>query len=155
MLASIATNLHQNDKSPPRTLGSRNLLQRLTFVAALIENFQPDIEEIHTLVKQAEGKNVEGSDGDVQAELTKVYERVRGDFAPLAFLYDLRVHGGLAHRPNRAEAGNAAQNLGLPRENWHRSDYLRLLNLVTQSIRIVAAHLYTAANIRIRAEQEA
>ena len=143
-LAAMGGGLHQNDENPPRTLGSRNLLQRLTLVAALIENFRPHIDEIPQLAKQAKGKNLEENDADVQAELMKAYKRVRDDFAPLAFLYNLRTHGGLAHSPNRTEAGNAAQKLGLPRENWHRSDYFRLLNLVTQSIRTIATHLDAA-----------
>ncbi len=70
-LAAMGSGLHQNDENPPRTLGSRNLLQRLTLVAVLIENFRPHIEEIPKLVKQAEGKNGEGSNADVQAELMK------------------------------------------------------------------------------------
>jgi hypothetical protein len=102
------------------------------------------------LVKQSEGKNIEGGDAEVRSELMTAYKRLQEDFAPLAFLYDLRTHGGLAHRLNRAQAGNAAQKLGLPREGWHRSDYLRLLNLVIQSIRTVAAHFFAAANISVQ-----
>jgi hypothetical protein len=38
-LTAISRNLHQNDDNPPRTLGSRSLLQRLALVAVLIKNF--------------------------------------------------------------------------------------------------------------------
>ena len=144
-LAAVGQTLDKTIENPPRTLGSRNLLQRLALVAVLIKDFQPNIEEISKLVRRAEGRNFKGVAADVEIELTKAYKRVRSDFAPLAFLYDLRTHGGLAHPPNKAEAGSAAQKLALPRGNWHRSDYLRLLNLVTENIGTVTAHFDAGA----------
>ena len=35
-----------NDDTPPRPLGSRNLLQRVTLIAALIEDFQPELTAV-------------------------------------------------------------------------------------------------------------
>ena len=78
---------------------------------------------------------------DLQSELEGLYKRVRDEFAPLAQLYDLRVHGGLAHAPNKERAAAAAAELGLPKENWHRVDYLRLLKQTAGSIHQISKHL--------------
>jgi hypothetical protein len=151
LLDTIGRNLHLNDENPPRPLGSRNLLQRVSLVAVLAENFRPDIATIPTLVRQAEGNAADGrSDAALQAELVRSHRDVRDDFGPLAFLYELRVYGGLAHTPNKAQAAEAAAQLGLPRENWHRADCLRLLNLVAGSVRRIGQHLEAAARSRAR-----
>jgi hypothetical protein len=71
------------------------------------------------LVRRAEGEAASPED-DLQAEIEKLYKHVRDEFAPLAFLYDLRVHGGLAHHPNIKEAAKAAKALGLPASGWLR-----------------------------------
>ena len=83
---------------------------------------------------------------DVQAELEKLYERVRDEFAPLVFLYELRVHGGLAHHPNTKEAAKAAAKLGFPGSGWHRTHYLSLLNLLTSSVSQISKHLKNGAS---------
>lgn len=145
LLARIGEKLPMNDDTPPRPLGSRNLLQRVTLIAALIEDFQPELTAIPTLVVQAEGKS-KASEPDLQAELKTLYRRLRNEFSPFAFLYDLRTYGGLAHPPNMAKAAAAAVELGLPNKNWHRADYLRLLNLVADSVHRISAHLENAAD---------
>lgn len=66
---------------------------------------------------------------------------------PLGFLYDLRTYGGLAHAPNKGRAADAAEELGLPRKDWHRNDFLRLLNLVTDSVSQIRNHLNIAAQV--------
>jgi hypothetical protein len=142
-LMSIEPNLHKNFESPPQSLGSRNLLQRLTLVAVLVRSLQPEIAELPLLVKQAETK-IQSNSPDLKAELQKYYNQVRDEFAPLAFLYDLRVHGGLAHPPNKVAAATAAANLGLPTGNWHRRDYLTLLKLITRSVQKISEHLEAA-----------
>jgi hypothetical protein len=101
LLGAVAKDLHQNDEKPPKPLGSRNLLQRLTLIAVLIEQFRPDIAELPILVRQAEGKTRNEDQPDLQAELERCYGLVRDEFSPLAFLYDLRSYGGLAHLPNQ------------------------------------------------------
>jgi hypothetical protein len=133
-----------NDETPPRPLGSRNLLQRVTLFAALIEEFRPDISAIPILIINAEGRSTAG-DPDLQSELEKSYRKVRDEFAPLAFLYDLRTHAGLAHHPNMPEASAAALKLGLPDKSWRRADYLRLLSLVTDSLRRISRHLWNVS----------
>lgn len=50
VLSAVGGNLHLNEEDPPRSLGSRNLLQRLTLIAMLSKDFQPDIAEIPMLV---------------------------------------------------------------------------------------------------------
>ncbi|HKS26717.1 MAG TPA: hypothetical protein VJS44_02805, partial [Pyrinomonadaceae bacterium] len=147
LLMAIGNNLHLNDDNPRRSLGSRNLLQRLTLIAVLIEKFRADVDELPALVAQAEGKGSNADQPDLQAELERLHRHIRDEFAPLAFLYDLRIFGGLAHAPNKARAGNAAVQLGLPEKNWHRTDFLRLLALITHSVYQVSKYLYTAAQV--------
>ncbi|MGO9641204.1 MAG: hypothetical protein ACLP1Y_07870 [Candidatus Acidiferrales bacterium] len=139
LLNAVDKNLHQNFEKPPQSLGSRNLLQRITLTARLVEHLRPDFSELPLLVQQAEGK-AKNAVPDLQAELTSLFTQVRDDFAPLAFLYDLRIHGGLAHPPSKEEAGVAATRLGLPGKNWHRTDYLRLLKLVAESVNRISEH---------------
>lgn len=147
LLSAVDSSLHMNDENPPRPLGSRNLLQRVTLVAVLIEDFRPDIAAIPVLIKQAEGKLPIVGEPDLQDELARSCRRVRDEFAPLAFLYDLRTHGGLAHSPNKEQAATAAAKLGLPRGNWHRTDYLRLLKLVAESVHQISRNLDIAAQV--------
>ncbi len=146
LLCSIGSNLHNNYETPPRPLGSRNLLQRLTLVAALSEVFRPDPAAIPALVSQAEG-NPRSVDNDLQADLEKINRDVRGKFAPLAFLYDLRTYGGLAHVPNMRQVSNAAARLGLPERNWHRTNYLHLLGVVAGSVNVIREYLSGAGDV--------
>jgi hypothetical protein len=92
------------------------------------------------LTKEAEGKGQAAVNADIRTELTRLHKRVQEEFAPLAFLYDLRVHGGLAHPPSPEKMAMAAGKLGLPRGNWHRTDYLSLLRIVTESFNRIAEH---------------
>lgn len=144
LMKAIGSNLHMNDESPPRPLGSRNLLQRLTLAAVLIENFEIDTAGIPMLIRQAEGKDRNQDEPELQDELEKTNRRVRDELAPLAFLYDLRNYAGLAHAPNIARAASAAMEIGLPGKNWHRTDYLRLLRVVTSSVWQISNHLESA-----------
>lgn len=150
LLNACGSNLHMNDENQPRSLGSRNLLQRLALIAVLIKDFQPDTAEIPMLVRQAEGKAPKAGDPDLQAELERSHQCVRDEFAPLAFLYDLRNYGGLTHTPNKARVATAAKELGLPEKNWHRTDYLHLLNLVADSVHQISKHLDIAAQVITR-----
>jgi hypothetical protein len=95
LLRALDKNLHMNNDTPPRPLGSRNLLQRVTLLAVLVRDFRPDVTAIPILIMQAEGR-LNPDQPDLQAELERSFRRVRDELAPLAFLYDLRIHGGLA-----------------------------------------------------------
>jgi hypothetical protein len=148
LLNAIGVNLDKTFEKNSKTLGSRNLLQRLTLIAGLIEDFQPRFEEVPTLIKQAENKALNLVEASLQVELEKLHERVRNEFAPLAYLYDLRTYAGLAHPPDKTKAAEAASLLGLPKGNWHRSNYLHLLNIVANSIASSSAHLENAALMR-------
>jgi hypothetical protein len=143
LLVAVGEKLHLNDETPPRPLGSRNLLQRVTLIAAIIENFRPEMAAISTLVLHAEGKS-KAAEPELQSELENLFRQLRLEFAALAFLYDLRTHGGLAHHPDVTKAQAAAVNLGLPGENWHRTDYLHLLSLVAESVLRITEHLRNA-----------
>ena len=143
LLQTWDNNLHLNDQH--ESLGSRKLIERVTLIAVMIKEFQPNSAEIPKLVKQAESHTISTADLELQAELKKSLDETRVVFAPLAFLYDLRTHGGLAHSPNIGKVATAMVELGLPERNWHRLDYLRLLLLVVGSIRQISAHLVTAA----------
>jgi hypothetical protein len=146
LLRSIGDHLHENYEKPPKPLGSRNLLQRLTLIAILIDVFRPDRATIPDLVSHAEGKS-RSNDTDLQVDLEKINRGVREVFQPLAFLYDLRTHGGLAHPPNREEASRAAVQLGLPERNWHRTDYLRLLHLIEEAVHNISKHFAKARDV--------
>lgn len=145
VLRAFARDLHMNYEAPPRPLGSRNLLQRLSLIASLIETFRSEKDVLSTLVKQAEGKCKIESDPELQSELEHLFRTIRDEFSPLAFLYDLRTFGGLAHTPNKVKAASAAAQLGLPEKNWHRIDYLRLLELITDSVYKISTRFEKAA----------
>lgn len=147
LLTAVGDNLHMNDENPPRPLGSRNLLQRLALITVLIEKLRPDAAVLPTLVRPAEGKTKNTDQPDLQAELEKYHTQVRDGFAPLAFLYDLRTYGGLAHAPNKERAADAAAQLGLPEKNWHRTDYLRLLNLIADSVGKISKYMDVASQV--------
>jgi hypothetical protein len=104
LLSAIETDLDKDiAQTPPRTLGSRNLLQRVALVAILISELRPELAMLPYLISNAEGKPKAG-DAELQSEVESLYRRIREIFAPLAFLYDLRTHGGLAHHPNKKAA---------------------------------------------------
>ena len=144
-LNAFGEKMHESFDSPGTTLGSRRLLQRVSLVAILIEALQPKWAKLPALVKQAEGKCTGSIETDLREELERLHERIRDAFAPLAFLYNLRVHGGLAHPPNRAEAATAAAKLGLPKGNWHRTDYLALLKIIAKSFDRISEHFDAAS----------
>jgi hypothetical protein len=148
VLSKFGGNLHMTGDNPPQSLGSIKLLQRVALVAVLIEDLRPDIAEIQTLVRQAEGvKNSKKGQFDLQDELKRVYKRIQNEFKPLACLYDLRTYGGIAHSSSKDKVSNAVLKLGLPKKKWHRTDYIRLLNLVSHSINAVSNHLQVATQI--------
>lgn len=142
VLRSYSSSFHEKGG---KTLGSRNLLQRLALTAAVVRTFQPQDSEVENLVLCAESER-QADSPDLQAELAALNTKVRTDFAPLAFLYDLRIAGGVAHSPSPEKAGEAAKSLGLGAKDWRRIDYLKLLALVTDAVR--------AINVRLRAVVE-
>ncbi len=145
VLRALHPDLHQNREKPPSPLGPRKLLERATLVAVLVAEAQPQLESVARLVHAAESRSAEGLEEDLTEELTRIHARVRSVSGPLAFLYDLRVGGGLAHPPSSAKVGEAAAGLGLPRDHWTRAHFLRLLAVMTESIQGVAGHLQAAA----------
>jgi len=147
LLREFGPNLDKNDEKARQSLGGRNLLQRLTLIAALIENFHPDVADIPMLVWQAEGKIQSAQDPDLQAELELLYRRVREKLESLAFLYELRNYAGVAHAFNKEGVATAAAKLGLSDKNWDRTDYLGLLNLVAKSVNHIIRHLKMATEI--------
>ena len=54
-----------------------------------------------------ESRYADESGGKLQAELEQAYKRVWDEFGPLAYLYDMRTHGGLAHllKRNKGSCG--------------------------------------------------
>jgi|SRR5579862_2074108 len=97
----------------------------------------------------AEGKDSAEFEPDLKDELKGLSTRVHTEFAPLAFLYDLRVFGRLAHPPNRQKAGKAAAQLGLPHGNWHRTDYLSVLRLVAECFDRISAYFDAAIDLGV------
>ena len=133
MIRAWGDNLHQDHQN--QSLRSRKLLERTSLIAVLIEDFQPNHAEIPKLVRVAEGQPLDTVDTELASELKGSYRNTREMLAPLAFLYDLRTHGGVVHPPDSSRVKSAAENLGLSAENWHRREYIYLLNLVTDSVR--------------------
>lgn len=133
-LESLSPGLHMNNDENPRPLGSRNLLQRLVLCARLLLDMHPEMHTLPALVRQAETGKQADADEELAQELSMAREKTREVLAPLAFLYDLRVHGGLAHSPNAARVAEAAAGLGLPENGWQRRHYLELVRLVTASV---------------------
>jgi hypothetical protein len=147
LLSAIGKDLDKDiTQMPPRTLGSRNLLQRVALVAIFISELRPELATLPILISNAEGK-LKAGDAELQSEVESLYRRIREIFAPLAFLYDLRTHGGLAHHPNKKAAATAAVRLGLAEANWRRADYLRLLRLTTDSILKISELLQHAEHV--------
>jgi hypothetical protein len=147
LLVAVGKNLDQNHEKPPKALGSRKLLQRLALIALLIESIKPDISELPSLVQRAESKATKDVEPELKAELERIAQIISDSFAPLAFLYDLRTHGGLAHPPNQEETASAAVKLGLPKGKWRRVDYLGLLAQIATSVNQISEHLDGAAYI--------
>jgi len=108
---------------------------------------QPKRSKVPSLVKAAEGRGAGRIEADLQSELLALNTQIRDEFSPLAFLYDLRLHGGLVHPPNKKESALAAANLGLPKENWHRTDYLALLKLVQGGFERICEHFRAARDV--------
>lgn len=144
LLGRIDSTLEMNDEEPPKPLGSRKLLQRLVLSAILLDEMNPEMEALCSLVLSAEGKHSE-SDKELQLELQRLNKRSREDMAALAFLYDLRNAGGLAHSLNKQNASDVAVKLNLPGSGWSRKDYLKMLGLVTSNVQNVAGHLERAS----------
>ena len=139
-------NLHFKDADSRQSLGSRKLLERLMLVATVIEDVNPTQAEVSSLIIQAE-KPDPGCltcDTSIKEELRRLHASVREDMAPLAFLYELRIHGGIAHPPSKEKAGVAANSLGLSGKSWNRMDYLSLLELISGNIRKCKERVLTA-----------
>ena len=116
---------HESFDKARSPLGSRRLLQRTALAAAVIAVIQPKLSKVPSLVKAAEGKGAGRLGADLQSELLALNTQIRHEFSPLAFLYDLRLHGGLAHPPNKNESALAAGNsgcvkgIGIVQTIWH------------------------------------
>jgi hypothetical protein len=104
LVRAFGANLHQTFDKDPKPLGSRKLLRRVTLAARIVEGLQPDLKELPLIVQQAEGKATNVSP-DLQTELEGLFKQVRSDFAPLAFLYDLRISGGPCTSAKQRERG--------------------------------------------------
>jgi hypothetical protein len=143
-LSIFGADIHKDDGKDGTVLGSRKLLERLTLIATLITELRPEMLSLPELALQAEARH-KHPDKEVQIELEDIHGTLRKDFEPLAFLYDLRLSGGLAHPPNMKEASQAAKKMGLPEKNWSRRDYLSLLKLVTDCIQKTSVRLMAAA----------
>lgn len=144
VLMAVGKGLHRGDDG--KTLGSRKLLERTVLASAIVERARPNLTELAELLLQAEAKT-RSADAELREELEKLNREIRAEFAPLAFLYDLRTHGGLAHPPNPEEVATASMSLGLPRSQWRRRDFLRLLCLTTNAIDCAATHFVAAARM--------
>ncbi len=142
ILQCIDQRLHLNNKGD--SLGSIKLLERLSLVGAISEELQPENVAIPNLVRMAEGRQT-CPESDLLVELTNLYANVRRESKPLALLYQLRNHAGLAHAKNSSTSTDLITELGLPPRNWHRKDYLNLLRMLCSSIRQISVRIETAS----------
>lgn len=149
VIKNISKELLMNNEKNPKPLGSRNLLQRISLIVLLYQNFGFNMEIIPSLVRQAEGKEQNKEDLELNEELKQIHSVNRNLFAPIAFLYDLRVSGGIAHAPNKEKTSETATKLGLPGEKWQRHDFLSLVIIVSDSINQIAHHLEDVTKRRI------
>jgi len=145
LLLKIDPSLHLNKEN--KLLGSRNLLQRIALVASIIASLRPKIGDVASIVAQAESPSSQALEKDLRLELAILHDTVRSDFAPIAFLYDLRVHGGIAHPPNKNEAKTAAVKLGLRPSHWSRNDFISTLTMVTSSLHRLTTRMNDATSI--------
>ena len=143
LLGKIGNNLDKNLDNY-ESLGSRNLLQRLKLVLVIIKKIRPSLSEIPKLVKMPEFKEFQDKESELKNEVISIFNNVRKEFSPLAFLYDLRLSGGLAHPPNAKKASEAAEKLGLPKKNWNRSHYLNILEQITICINKISCDINIA-----------
>jgi len=123
---------HKDNNGKP--LGSRRLLERVTFSALLLAELQLSMTDFSKFGKKIVEQSESHVESSLQIEIDKLRKRARCNLAPLAFLYDLRVYGGLAHQPNMKKISIAATKLGLPTTGWHRSHFMKLIDLVTTSV---------------------
>jgi hypothetical protein len=85
--------------------------------------------DLEAVIQSSHGPNTEPD-----LEVSKIQEQIRQIAAPLAFLYDLRVGGGIAHPASASKAQAAAEKLGLAAKNWTRHDFSTLLEQLISSI---------------------
>jgi hypothetical protein len=110
-----------------------------------MDSLMPELPSIPALVAEAAGSSPI-TDPERHVELQQLYQQIRQEFAPLAFLYDLRTHSGFAHPGNLRRASDAAVALGLPANGWNRANYLALISLVTDAIEGIANHFARAVS---------
>lgn len=141
LLRAFGSELHQGRDR--QTLGSRNLLQRTALIAGLICSLRPQNDELPDLVAWAEAGSG-APEADLQRELTSLYSALRKEFSPLAFLYDLRIAGGLAHPPSAQKVAIAAKNFGLREKEWRRADFLLILHQIELAVGAVICRITNA-----------
>lgn len=146
VLSSLDSNFDKNSEDSPRPLGSRNLLQRLGSVASVITSLNVDGASVAELVLQAEGCR-SNDDKDVESELRKLHEKVREIMRPLAFLYDLRNCGGVAHSVKINDLRKLTSSMNMPKSGWGRTEFLQLLLSVTEAIDQLRLKFESAAEV--------
>jgi hypothetical protein len=147
ILNLIGKDLHLSKDNPPKSLGSRKLLERINVISIIISKLKPQHSEIAILLHQAEMGHINQEHLDLDEELRGIWLQSRTDFSPLAFLYDLRNFGGIAHLPDIKKFSAATSQLGLPEKNWQRQDFIFLIELVCSSIKAARSNLFQAVSI--------
>lgn len=149
ILNRLNKSLRFTDETPPKPLGSRKLLQRLTLACFLIAEYECDLAVLPDLVFEAEGiKN--NNDLDLQRELSEINSKIKQQFGALAFLYDLRIYGGIAHILDRPKCVNAVKEMGLPEKGWQLRHYLDLVSKIDLSINLISDHIKKATEVIFR-----
>lgn len=125
LLGKFGKDLHKGLDG--KTLASRSILQRAVFIASILRNMDAQNNEIVELIRCIDS-NKPYADGDLLNEAKSIWHQVRNWFAPIAYLYDMRNSGGVAHKFNAAKVEESALNLDLHHVNWTRQDFLKVLS---------------------------
>ena len=142
----IGKDLHLSKDKHPKSLGSRKLLERINLISVLISKLNPPHSEIPNLLQRAEVGHINQEQLDLDEELRGIWLQSRTEFSPLAFLYDLRNFGGIAHSPDIKNFSAATSRLGLPEKNWQRQDFMSLIELVCSSINATRLNFFRASS---------
>jgi hypothetical protein len=146
VLRSLGPDMDMNEENPPKPLGSLRLLERIVLGAAITARMNPKLDALADLILEAEARST-GSEHDLTQELVQIRKAVRTLFEAITFVYDLRTHGGVAHRQNVTQARVAAKNMSLPGGGWTRADYLGLLRQVKMTVDAIRAKFAEAVDV--------
>ncbi|HIA53554.1 MAG TPA: hypothetical protein EYN91_15925 [Candidatus Melainabacteria bacterium] len=144
VLSKFESRLTQKDK---KTMTSpRNLLLRMTLIAALIEKFDCSNSEVADLIMDME-RFQEKKEVSLEEDLKKLYLDIYDKFSVLAFLHDFRNFAEIAHKACEGKAREAAVKLGLPTSGWKRRNFIDVVSKITERANEIGTILEYASGV--------